>query len=202
MYGIDFLGAACDNGIMEKQHGNIIVIGIAAVAIVSLLALAVLLYQNFQLASSNSSAKVLTPKLLPATETPPPAPVSPSPTTAAASPTAGHPQAVVVFEAEGSISQTDKDQLKARVVEPNLDYFLNLESGDYVVSMTVSPNTQASKTTYPYAARVIFKNGAYNSFSISKTKGAIDWWLPECMGPCPFSASFKAKYPEIVKLAQ
>ena len=75
------------------------------------------------------------------------------------------------------------------------------DQNDPIKSFTVKVNTNASKTTYPYLANAIFKSGVTNGFTIAKNGGVIDWWVPECMGPCPFSATFRSRYPEIVSRA-
>lgn len=117
---------------------------------------------------------------------------APSPTSSSAN------NPVVVFEAQGSISATDLSELKARVTNPYVDYHAEATPGT-LVSLTVSPNLQPSKTTYPYQASAVYKNGGNEGFLISKNAGHIDWWRPECINGCVFSDAFKAKYPETVK---
>lgn len=112
-------------------------------------------------------------------------------------PTQTPAKAVVVFQAEGSISATDKSQLQARVVNPILDYYEQTADDSPVVSLTIEPNTNANKIEYPYLGTIIFANGGNNGFVITKKDGAIAWWVPECM-VCVFSESYKAKYPEVV----
>jgi len=132
-------------------------------------------------------AQVLTPSLA-VTQTAPLAPVAGS-------------TAVVVIESEGSIPAQDLSELKARVINPYLDYQAEVQSGN-LVSFKVSPNLLESKAAYPYMADVVFKNGGNEGFLISKNNGQIDWYLPGCINGCVFSEAFKAKYPEIVKLTQ
>lgn len=108
-------------------------------------------------------------------------------------------KAVVVWEPAGAISQADRDQIQARVVDPFIDYYRDLGQGR-LLTFTVSVNTQANAATYPYLAKGIFDNGVNNGFVVERAGGQIKWWYPECMGPCPLSAEFKAKYPEIAKI--
>lgn len=109
--------------------------------------------------------------------------------------------AVVVVESEGSIPAQDLAEIKARVINPYLDFSAESQPG-LLVSFKVSPNLLESKTTYPYMADAVFKNGGNEGFLISKNNGHIDYYLPGCINGCNFSDSFKAKYPEIVKLTQ
>lgn len=106
--------------------------------------------------------------------------------------------AVVVIEAEGAYPVQDVNELRARVINPYLDYNNDTRPGE-VVSLTISQNLQPSKNTYPYLANAVFSNGGHEGFLISKSSGHIDFWHPECMGECIFTESFVAKYPEIVK---
>jgi len=110
----------------------------------------------------------------------------------------GH-TAVVVFEPQLGDYFADKAQLQARVVDPFLDYYADENGEGYLVSLSISENKFESKTTYPYSGNAIFKNGGTAGFAIMKTGSVISWWQPDCM-KCKFSPSFKAKYPEIVKL--
>lgn len=123
-------------------------------------------------------------------------PVAASPSTAT-TPSAAPSKAVVVFQAEGSISAADKSQLQTRVINPILDYYEETADDSPIVSLTIEPNTNANKNEYPYLGTIIFANGGNNGFVITKKDGAIAWWVPECM-VCVFSESYKAKYPEVV----
>lgn len=119
--------------------------------------------------------------------------VTPTPTSVSKS----H-SAVVVFEPPLSGEFSDKAEIQSKIINPFLDYYADENGEGYLVSLAISQNTQASKTTYPYQATAIFKNGGNSGFVIPKTNGVINYWVPECM-KCTFSASFKTKYPDIVK---
>lgn len=120
---------------------------------------------------------------------------SPSPTPTAAS------KAVIVFEGEGSFSQTEKDEIYNKVINPYIDYYAELPD-QILLTMTIAKNLQANKDAYPYSVKTIFNNGVNAGFLIIKEGTVISWWLPECMGSCNLSTSFKAKYPEIASKAQ
>ncbi len=108
---------------------------------------------------------------------------------------------VVVIESEASIPAQDLSEIKARVINPYLDYQADAQPGS-LVSFKISPNLLESKTAYPYMADAVFKNGGNEGFLISKNNAHIDWFIPACLNGCVFSDAFKAKYPEIVKLTQ
>ena len=170
-----------------KQSGNIIVILSLLVAVGASFAAG-----YFYLQSHTVNPKVdsgMTPKVS----------AMPSPTTETVktTPKSGH-TAVVVYEGALS-SNPDKAAIQAKIVNPLLDYFADENGEGYIVSVTIGENAYESKTTYPYSASVVFNNGGNMGFVIEKPNGEIKWWAPECM-VCTFSASFKAKYPEIVKL--
>jgi len=160
----------------------------AIFGIIALGTVGFLFYQNQQLQNKVSALPSPTPYLADT-----PTATVPTPTVSA-SPSSS---AVVVFESKASIPAVDLDQLQKRIINPFLDYHKEANGSDYVTSFTVSINTQASKTTYPYQAKGIFKVGAYNDFLIEKNAGGIVWWLPECLNGCNLSPEFKAKYPEI-----
>ncbi len=105
---------------------------------------------------------------------------------------------VVVFDPSGLFSPSLKEQMQQRIINPYLDYS---DNGQNTVSITIAVNNIAStKDKYPYTMQAIGENGATFGMAISLTNGNVNYWTPECMGPCNFSESFKAKYPEIVKL--
>lgn len=106
---------------------------------------------------------------------------------------------VIIIESEGNLPQQDISELRARVINPYVDYFKETHTEDQLATFKVSVNTQASKTTYPYLADAITKKGVNEGFVIEKADGHITWWIPECMNGCNFSDSFKAKYPEVIK---
>ncbi len=113
-------------------------------------------------------------------------------------PKAGH-TAVVVFEPPLGGEFADKAAIQTKIVNPFLDYYADENGEGFLVSLSIAKNLQESKTAYPYTANAIFKNGGNSGFTIAKTDGIIPWWAPDCM-KCTFSAEFKTKYPEIVKL--
>ncbi len=101
----------------------------------------------------------------------------------------------IIFTPGGAFSANTKSEIQTKIIDPFIDYYAT-DQYFKVASIEVSENTQASKTTYPYLFSAISKTGGNQGFVIGKT---IDWWIPECMGPCPLTEAFKAKYPEIVK---
>lgn len=112
-------------------------------------------------------------------------------------PSSGH-TAVVVYEGPLS-SNPDKSAIQAKIVNPLLDYYADENGEGYIASVMISENAYDSKSTYPYSASVVLKNGGNMGFVIDKPNGVIKYWAPECM-VCTFSADFTAKYPDIVKL--
>lgn len=109
--------------------------------------------------------------------------------------------AVVVFEAEGSFSQAEKDEIYKKVINPYTDYFAGL-AGQTLLTISTAKNLQANKDIYPYLVNTIFKDGGNGSFLVMKEGTGIAWWLPDCLDTCNLSASFKAKYPEIAGKVQ
>lgn len=130
-------------------------------------------------------------------------PSTPTPSTSeqTASPTPVQTrEPVIVFEAEGSIPAADKSQLETRVVNPLVDYYYKEADQGELLTLTISPNTQPSKTTYPYTGKAILATGANFGFTIEKKNGEISWWFPECLAQCSVSEQYKSKYPEVAKL--
>lgn len=105
------------------------------------------------------------------------------------------PQPPVVFTPGGAFNNTLRAELMAKIVNPFIDYYVN-DPYVQIASIEIEENTQESKVTYPYLFTALSKNGGSQGFVI---RLPIDWWIPECMGSCPFTDSFKTKYPEIVK---
>lgn len=105
------------------------------------------------------------------------------------------PTPVVVFEAAGSFTQSEKDLITQKVIKPFIDYNQDLEDQADLVSITIN---HSDTPGFPYSVNAIFANGGTSGFLVSGSGGDIDWWLPDCMGECPFTPEFKAKYPELV----
>ena len=102
---------------------------------------------------------------------------------------------MVVFNPGGAFNPATKNEITKKIVEPYLDY--QKDQKKVLISFEVAENLiPETKATYPYTAQGIFIGGAVEGFVFGK---AIDWWLPECLGPCPLSENFKTKYPEIAK---
>lgn len=101
---------------------------------------------------------------------------------------------VVVYEPSGLFSDKDKEELAKKVIQPFFDY--NNEEEMIFIAMVINKDESAK---YSYMA--INKNGGYESSVLTKKNDQFEYWVPDCMGPCEFSQSFKGKYPEIVKLA-
>lgn len=91
-------------------------------------------------------------------------------------------------------------QIRGRVVEPFILYYRTTPDYPRIVSITIE--TVPDVADYPYKAEAIFEGGGNAGWLIRVTGGVVDWWLPECMGPCPFSDEFRAAYPEIVAILE
>jgi hypothetical protein len=125
---------------------------------------------------------------------------TPSPTLTTAPTVAEKP--VVVFEAEGSFTQAEKDEIYKKVINPYLDYY-SMELPDQILlTITIAKNLTDNKDIYPYSVSTIFKSGGHAGFMVTKEGTGIAWWLPECMDGCKLSAAYKAKYPEIASKVQ
>lgn len=120
----------------------------------------------------------------------------PPPTEAAAGPE-------VVFLAEGTFSAEEKTQIMSRFVEPFILYHRTAPDYPVIVSIAIEP---VEPTIYTpdclYSAQAIFEGGMTAGQLICMTGGLVDWWFPDCMGPCPFSDEFRAAYPEIVAIVE
>ena len=107
---------------------------------------------------------------------------------------------VVVYQSAGLFSDADKAILQTRVIEPYIRYHADLADHPPLVSLSIEPS--ASLADYPFSANAIFAEGITNGFLIHATGGVADWWVPDCLGPCPISDSFRAAYPEIVAILE
>lgn len=173
------------------QKGSVWVVLLSIIAIIALVGAAYLYGQNQSL--KNKSPEVIA---TPYVSSPPSLNQSP-----ASSPAAS--KVTVIFEAEGSFTQTEKNEIRKKVIDPFLDYYAEPgNSTQNLLTLTIARNTQASKDTYPYSGKAIFDGGANMGFLIMKVGTGVDWWYPECLNGCNLSAAFKAKYPEIAAKVQ
>ena len=156
-------------------------------------------YYGKQQAGTKSQMMTEAPAELTPQSNPPPGSASPTPGVLNSDPTPGV-SSVVVYESEGVIPAADKAQLKARNVDPVIDYYAEQSEQGPIATVTVSFNTEASKNTYPYTVRVVFENAVHMGFAVERKAGGLGWWFPECMTQCQVSQQFKSKYPEIAKI--
>ncbi len=129
-----------------------------------------------------------------------PAPVDEVPPSDTPAPAAAAPTPVVVYIAAGSFSDEEKSNLQARVIDPYIDYHAGLPDHPPLVSLSLEKSD--SLPDFPYSANAIFEEGITAGFLIHATAGVLDWWVPECLGPCPVSDEFRAKYPEIMAILE
>lgn len=105
---------------------------------------------------------------------------------------------VIVYDREGLLTATDEGKaeeknLQQKLVAPFVDF--NNEKQVNLVSLDISVPENVGEQ---YQVSAIFGNGVHQSFLFGKREQAYDYWAPECMGPCEFTDTFKAKYPQIV----
>lgn len=121
--------------------------------------------------------------------------------TPSASPSQGQ-KSVATFESSANITASAQTEITKKVIDPFLDYYRDQYNAGYVKTLVIQKNLNASADTYPYKADYTFEGGVNGGFLIMKQGTGVDWWYPECLNGCTFSAAFKAKYPEIVAKTQ
>jgi hypothetical protein len=106
---------------------------------------------------------------------------------------------VVVYSPNGLFNQAETAEIKKKLIDPFTDW--NIDNKITVVSIMIEKPTPAI-AGYKYKVTYIAEGGVSGGFLFG-TSTPLEWWLPECLGGCSFSADFKAKYPEIVaKMSQ
>lgn len=109
---------------------------------------------------------------------------------------------VVVYGRPGLLNNTqaglaEKKILEQKLVHPFTDYYN--EDGVNLVAMYI---TIPQNIGEQYSVVAIFgseKKYGTHQFGFGAREQEYDYWEPGCMGPCDFSESFKAKYPQIVE---
>jgi hypothetical protein len=178
-----FLLGACAGGPSEDQQATLVAVAVSA-------------------ALTDSAADVPTAddgEAAPVTTAEAPAAATEAAPTDAPPTVAPPPTPVVVFQAAGSFSDAEKDQLRQRVVQPFVMYYADLAEHPTLVSFSLEKMDIAG---YPYGADAIFEGGVTAGFLISNNSAPVDWWYPDCLGPCPFSDAFRAAYPEIIAIVE
>lgn len=107
---------------------------------------------------------------------------------------------VVLFNPPGLFTQTEKDLLYTRLINPLVDYYtveqgLGIFSviidkskiGDYLYGVQVSTRGDG---------KVYAKNGSIG-FWFGKQGEQLEYWHPECLGDCEFSEEYMTKYPHV-----
>lgn len=176
-----------------SQKGNIWIIISATIAVIAVAGGAYFYWQNQKLREIAQ-----TPKGVDVTE---PALVQTPRSSLLPTSISSTKKATVVYEAEGSFSVLEKNELKKKIIDPFLDYYTT-ESTEVLLTLTISKNDKANKNEYPYLAKAIFEGGGNMGFVIMKVGDGVDWWYPDCLNGCTLSTSYKAKYPEIASKVQ
>ena len=169
------------------QKGNFGVLAIfTVILLVALTGASVYFWQNYEKEKALKTVEVKTEeKTEEKTETPTPAP-TPTPAEESKAP-------VVVFTPNGLFTAEERAELQTKFINPFLDW--NKEINQVTVSIEIEKPYPAI-AGYKYKVGYINEGGGNGGF-LYGTSTPLEWWLPECLGGCNFSAEFKAKYPEI-----
>ena len=109
---------------------------------------------------------------------------------------------VVKFTPETAFKDQEKLGITTRIVEPYKLYQEELNGTQELLSIDITQNTQASAKDYPFLFSANFDGGVNESFVIARQGETFAWFVPECLGACPFGPNFTSQYPEIVKLSE
>ncbi len=108
---------------------------------------------------------------------------------------------VVVYSREGLLTDhpaglAEKQLLKQKLIDPYTDY--NNENSLNLVALHITVPVNVGDA---YSVLGIFGSDQQygtEEFEFGKREQNFDYWHPECMGPCPYTPAFIAKYPQIV----
>lgn len=101
-----------------------------------------------------------------------------------------------------TFTEEEKKELMEKVINPYVDYQKEMWKVN-PISIQVKKHTKTEidnqiYARYMYGIDVITETG-YHGWLEREEGKAIDYWIPDCMGECPFSESYKAKYQEVLK---
>lgn len=106
---------------------------------------------------------------------------------------------VVVYGRPGLLNndaagRAEKKNLEAKFVQPFVDYHTAAKPA--LVSLYITVPVSLGE---PYGVDAIYEGGGSSGFLFGERGGNYDYWMPTCMGECPFTPEFAKKYPQIVK---
>lgn len=117
----------------------------------------------------------------------------------------------ISFSPANLYSSIEKSTLKAKLLEPIIDFDVQFkDTNGYVplASLSITKKTDAQYAAadasgkYRYSVHQVSTSGGTTDFLYGQND-TIDWWLPQCYAnKCDLTDTFKAKYPEIVKQLQ
>lgn len=174
----------------QKGESNILVF-LLALLLIALTAVTVYYWQRFErekeinAPKSNSQSNVLQ-------ITPEPKTITADAPNLEATPIEKSP--VVIYTPGGLFNADEIAELKKKLTDPFIDW--HKDSSQNTVSISVEKPYPAIEG-YKYKITYINEGGANGGF-LYGTATPLEWWLPECLGSCDFSAEFEEKYPEIV----
>jgi len=187
-----FLLGACSGGASEDQQATLVAVAVSAALTESAAGAAPAEGEEASSPAADDG------EAAPAATAEPPAAATAAPSDPPA--TVATPIPVVVFQAAGSFSDAEENQLRQRVVQPFVMYYAELAEHPTLVSFSLEKTDGIAG--YPYSADAIFEGGVTAGFLISNNSAPVDWWFPDCLGPCPFSDAFRAAYPEIIAIVE
>ncbi len=109
---------------------------------------------------------------------------------------------VVVYSRAGLLNNSpegliEKETLKRKLIDPYIDY--QNEDSIELVALYIEVPINIGE---PYGIIAIYgSENRYGTeeFIFGAREQDYDYWHPECMGDCPFSDAYRAKYPEVVR---
>lgn len=101
---------------------------------------------------------------------------------------------VVIYTPDGLFTEDEIVEINKKFIKPFLDW--NSGNSQNTLSISVEKPYPAI-ADYQYRVTYINEGGGNGGFLYGTTT-PLEWWLPECLDSCSFSAEFEAKYPEIV----
>lgn len=103
---------------------------------------------------------------------------------------------IIRYQRPGLLTAQDKAELEKKLIGPYSTYFNLQESSDVLVTMMITVPEQKGDE---YSVDAIHETTTVG-FLFGKRGETLDYWKPECMGPCTdYPKQFREKYPELVE---
>ncbi len=104
----------------------------------------------------------------------------------------------IIFQPD-TFTADEKAALKKNLIDPIVDYETENQTADRTMTAFVVEKMPTPTAGYKFKVSQYYTNNGWGGFLYGNAEtGAIPLWVPDCLGDCKFTETFKQKHPEVI----